>query len=184
MRKILIIFTIIIILGVLLLSFVNTNDKKIIDNLKTNNFIAIDKDNYYKKTLSKSTLEVYNNNVKSKKEDDYEQITFSLENYTAEKLHSHYKDEVETIYNSKYNFITNEITYKIKFTYTTLNVIIVGTYKDDKRNTCNIDFSYDAKKEVLEDELCNKAKEYNKKFISQINLIFTNNDKNIIKKAI
>lgn len=183
MKKALPILAIIVVIIVIILSFFNNYDKKIVDNLKLNKFTEIEKNNYYKKVLSEKTLKEYNSSIKAKKEASYEQLTFSLENYKAEKLYSYYEDEVEAVYNSEYDFIKEEIVYKVRFTYSSLNVIIIGTYKDEKINSCNIDFSYDAKKEILKDELCNKAKEYNKTFISQISSIFNKEDKDVIIKA-
>lgn len=184
-KQIIIISIFVIILGIILFGNIQTKNKKLDILLKNQGFTSKKNSQYYKMQLSKNNINTYYNKVDKKQNTFFSTLSYDAESNLILKNKMDYQDEVTSVYNATYSYENNETTYSTRFTFSTANVIVKGTYQEKNNNfTCEVDFSYDVVTEKIKNSLCNKAHFETLEFISDKNHLFTKEINELIKDII
>ena len=181
-KKLIILISIfIIIITIIFIGNIQNEKQKLDILLKNQGFSSKTNSNYYKMQLSKNNLKKYNQDVENNKKSNFSEIYYDGESFQILKTKMDFQEEVTSVYNATYSYENKEINYTARFTFSTANVIVRGTYQEKNKNfDCEVDFSYDVIKENIKESLCKKSQFETNEFIKNKDKIFTKEINNII----
>ena len=157
---------------VILLLYANKANVELKDSLEKDGYGTIDNnDAFYKKIVSKRSLDEYYDDVSNKVDSEYEEYTISKESYDFIELKMEYKNGVNTVLSINSNLKGNNVQYNFELSYGTSHILMEGGTKN--KYACDIIDQQNASDNTVQ-LYCNQIADEIKGYLDKRTLVLNN----------